>query len=99
MNRRSFIERLALGMAGFTILPGAGRVWKVTRAPVLPFWMHSPYYAGRLSDEYQMVLQFFGGRGHALVIKQPDDPNGLIMRPSFDELPPITTGYAEDCEP
>ena len=31
MNRRSFIERLAIGSASFMILPGAGRVWKAVR--------------------------------------------------------------------
>lgn len=37
MNRRSFIERLSLGLAGFTILPGAGRIWKAEREPVIPW--------------------------------------------------------------
>jgi hypothetical protein len=31
MNRRTFIERLALGTAAFAILPGAGRVWRAER--------------------------------------------------------------------
>lgn len=31
MNRRSFVERLALGAASFMILPGAGRVWRAMR--------------------------------------------------------------------
>jgi hypothetical protein len=35
MDRRAFIGRLAAGIAGFTILPGAGRVWRATRSPVI----------------------------------------------------------------
>lgn len=35
MNRRSFIERLALGVTTFTILPSAGRVWAASRTPVI----------------------------------------------------------------
>lgn len=35
MNRRSFFKRLTLGAAAFTILPGAGRVWKAERLGVL----------------------------------------------------------------
>ena len=31
MNRRTFIERLTMGAAAFTILPGAGRVWRAER--------------------------------------------------------------------
>jgi len=31
VNRRSFVERLALGAASFMILPGAGRVWRAMR--------------------------------------------------------------------
>lgn len=34
MNRRSFISKSALALFGFTILPGAGRVWQAVRAPV-----------------------------------------------------------------
>lgn len=35
MNRRSFIELLAAGTAGFAILPGAGRIWIPNRVRVL----------------------------------------------------------------
>lgn len=31
VNRRSFVERLAIGAASFMILPGAGRVWRAMR--------------------------------------------------------------------
>jgi hypothetical protein len=31
MNRRSFLSSILKGAAAFTILPSAGRVWKVTR--------------------------------------------------------------------
>ncbi len=41
MNRRSFISRLAAGIAGFTILPSAGRIWKPTGLP--PGWQTSLY--------------------------------------------------------
>lgn len=50
MNRRSFIERLALGVAGFTILPGAGRVWRAER-DVRVYWVHfSEISAKKITD-------------------------------------------------
>ena len=36
MNRRGFILQSALGIFGFTILPGAGRVWKAIHAIAPP---------------------------------------------------------------
>ena len=46
MNRRTFVERLALGIAGFTILPGAGRVW-VAEKDVRCYWVHFSQSAAR----------------------------------------------------
>lgn len=57
MNRRSFIERLALGMAGFTILPGAGRVWVAIRKPMAPHWAIPSAYSEFLSDDYFRLLE------------------------------------------
>ena len=34
MNRRNFISNLLTATAGFTILPGAGRVWVARREPL-----------------------------------------------------------------
>lgn len=36
MNRRSFIDRMAIGAASFMILPGAGRVWRARRVMAEP---------------------------------------------------------------
>lgn len=35
MNRRNFINNLIVAGASFTILPGAGRIWRATREQVL----------------------------------------------------------------
>lgn len=35
MNRRNFIKNLMVAGAAFTVLPGAGRIWKAERAPVI----------------------------------------------------------------
>lgn len=42
MNRRGFLGTLGSALAGFTILPGAGRIWKATREPV-SFFDEGPY--------------------------------------------------------
>lgn len=47
MNRRNFIRNLA-GIGLFSILPGAGRVWKATKVinPMTipnPNWVNAPY--------------------------------------------------------
>ena len=48
-TRRSFLSKLALGVAGFTILPAAttyARSWKKTEAglyAVNPDWVDAPY--------------------------------------------------------
>lgn len=34
MNRRSFLNQLLLGGTAFTILPGAGRIWKAKKEPL-----------------------------------------------------------------
>lgn len=34
MNRRNFIGGMLAATAGFSILPGSGRIWKAKRAPV-----------------------------------------------------------------
>jgi len=47
LTRREFAKRLALAAAGFTILPGAGRLWKaIVKEPTLianPEWVNAPY--------------------------------------------------------
>lgn len=43
MNRRNFIRGLLTAAAGFTILPGAGRIWKAERKIVNPAWVNAPY--------------------------------------------------------
>lgn len=66
MNRRGFLARLATGLAGFTILPGAGRVWKAERvvvvppppSPVLvPFWFQTRRLQLGQSDEYTAAIE------------------------------------------
>lgn len=54
MNRRNFFSTLATAAAGFTILPGAGRVWRATRQPMTSceFAWSSLRYTYCLSDEY-----------------------------------------------
>lgn len=32
MNRRSFLDTMLKGAAAFTILPGAGRIWKAEKS-------------------------------------------------------------------
>ena len=59
MNRRNFIGGLLAAEAGFTILPGAGRVWKVVKEPPLGIdWRPNPAW---VDAEYEMV--FFGKDG------------------------------------
>ena len=46
MNRRDFIRASATALLGFTILPGAGRVWKARRDVrwiVNPAWVNAPF--------------------------------------------------------
>ena len=35
MNRRNFIKGILAAGAAFTVLPGAGRIWHVQRAPLV----------------------------------------------------------------
>lgn len=43
MNRRNFIRGLLAAGAGFAILPGAGRLWKVQKYVVFPGNPNAPY--------------------------------------------------------
>lgn len=46
MNRRNFIKSILVAGASFTILPGAGRIWKATRSPLYeinPEWINAPF--------------------------------------------------------
>lgn len=47
MNRRNFIKGLITAAAGFSILPGAGRIWKaearIVRAIINPAYRDAPY--------------------------------------------------------
>lgn len=75
MNRRTFVERIALGLAGFTILPGAGRVWKAERDTSV-YWVHySREAAQRISDRLTR-----DGVKHLLV----EDYYELPVLPIFD---------------
>jgi hypothetical protein len=62
MNRRGFLARLATGLAGFTILPGAGRVWRaertvvVAQSPIL-FWFQTSRVAVCVDDAYLSMLK------------------------------------------
>lgn len=62
MNRRNFLRSLATGLAGFTILPGAGRVWRAQRQIVaaqvvhrVPFWFQTPIWCQ--SDDYIAAIE------------------------------------------
>ena len=62
MNRRGFLARLATGLAGFTILPGAGRVWRAERVVVaarvpIPFWFQTSRVAVCVDDAYLSMLK------------------------------------------
>lgn len=59
MNRRNFIGGLLAAAAGFTILPGAGRVWKavITQRMVVPnpAYANAPYeisFMGFRAEDY-----------------------------------------------
>lgn len=62
MNRRGFLRDLLLGGAAFSILPGAGRIWKAQRKvpPWVMHWEILPYMAisGPLEfdPEYKCVM-------------------------------------------
>ena len=63
MNRRNFLRSLATGLAGFTILPGVGRVWKAQRVVVVPqpvlvsFWYQTRRIALYQTDEYNAAIE------------------------------------------
>ena len=60
MNRRNFLERLAGGLAGFIILPGAGRIWKAVRPEVAMMFWDQTYCEARFIDpEYRCVMENF----------------------------------------
>lgn len=92
MNRRDFFKTLGLGLAGFTILPGAGRVWKATRnTPALAFWTQTTRLERVVSPEYQraFVEAFFYGK--------PVPPD---LRVEWAELPEITvSGFTVPRQP
>ena len=52
MNRRDFIRASATALLGFTILPGAGRVWKARRVMGLssPVWANAAPFGLALLD-------------------------------------------------
>jgi len=43
-SRRGFLSKLALGLTAFTILPGAGRIWKASNKVIVPSCFESPYF-------------------------------------------------------
>lgn len=51
MNRRQFIRNLA-GIGVFSILPGAGRVWKATRPTGIAYWLQSERHSYCFSNCY-----------------------------------------------
>lgn len=53
MNRRSFFRNAAVALAGFTILPGAGRIWKAT--PRI-YWEEPVLYARCSNNAYDTVM-------------------------------------------
>lgn len=55
MNRRSFVERMALGAASFMILPGAGRVWRARRVVERPLLVIATM-RGETSTYYDHLL-------------------------------------------
>ena len=64
MNRRNFLRSLATGLAGFTILPGAGRVWRAQRQIVaaqvehlVPFWFQTQPIWRCQSDDYIAAIE------------------------------------------
>ena len=59
MDRRNFIGRLLAIGAGFTILPGAGRIWKVTRTVHCRF-IPNPAY---IDAPYEAYYWFWGADG------------------------------------
>lgn len=56
MNRRNFLGTLLSATAGFSILPGAGRLWKAQR-PVLVtgFWFQTTREVLAVSEGYKEV--------------------------------------------
>lgn len=57
MNRRNFIQSLLTAGASFTILPGAGRLWKAERAiipAINPAWVDAPYEVGFVMSGSQL---------------------------------------------
>lgn len=73
MTRRSFLTNLgALGL--FTILPGAGRVWRAERPPVLSMqeqWIRALFYGEPLS--VQVGVCRFEDLQSVSFIQTPDD--------------------------
>ena len=86
MNRRGFFKRLLLGGAAFTILPGAGRIWKAQRqtpAPILrEFWFETNRLATCESEECRRFIE-------ALLYGKPLSPDCPANR--FSNLPTIVT--------
>lgn len=88
MNRRSFLGALAKGVAAFTILPSAGRVWKAQKEIYYPVvehtWVHlyrSPHF------EHTPTLQDF---------LRENKPNGYLP---FDEIIAVRNEALEQLGP
>lgn len=71
MNRRNFLRGLLVAGAGFTILPGTGRIWKAVidqRAIVNPAWV---------TADYDLVISGFNPRFHGGFWCFVSDEDGL----------------------
>jgi len=59
-SRRNFLGSLLVATAGFTILPSAGRVWKVEKKIVRPKWMYAGCHKLTIR-EFDLVTGEFSG--------------------------------------
>ena len=59
MNRRSFLSSIFKGAAGFTILPGAGRIWKVqAKLPRFEPWDTPEFWKSQESPYFKYLPSF-----------------------------------------
>lgn len=62
MNRREFFRSTLTALAGFTILPGAGRIWKAERKIIQPMFQAAdlaiyhdlPFIIAKCQIEYRI---------------------------------------------
>lgn len=57
MNRRSFINNILVAGASFSILPGAGRVWRAQREQVIHDWDYNRSVILWAIENYPIYLE------------------------------------------